>query len=542
MCKKILRILSLALAILLAVSVAVPSPVTAAATKADEIKQQIRNTYKNARSYYGWKSFDGYCGAFVNAQLYLMGITSNVIGTDGKDAYNAFNRKSVTSGGYSVKAYPAKTYSLKSALNDITKNGTQNAYNILVGFEKTKSSLGRRYGHACVIHAIIDGTVYYAESYDLTMNGKHYPEGTPISCSIDDFCAYYASTTTQFDGVIYFGLKTYVDSCTAYTSNAWASAKTEGKIWSQPCENTVNQNSEYRRTLVVGEQVNITGLYMNTVGEYWYQIDEGQTGYVRAEAVSISQLRFDDVAVVDVTAPSVLVKGKPFKVKGTILSDMNAIYSVRARVYSVDGEAVTQVINATDMAEAKSYDLYGSNISSKLTFRSLSAGNYRYELAAIVGNYYVEEGPLLTGWETVSLWSSDFLVVEKKTDVHTVTFDACGGTSGLNQTVVASQQAMGSLPTAQRQGYVFLGWYTEAEGGERITAETVPTAAATYYAHWISLDELRAGWLDNGSCWYLYSDGVTSMGCIEVDGTLYYFSFVDPMGQNWMMWTTAGTV
>ena len=132
MCKKILRILSLALAILLAVSVAVPSPVTAAATKADEIKQQIRNTYKNARSYYGWKSFDGYCGAFVNAQLYLMGITSNVIGTDGKDAYNAFNRKSVTSGGYSVKAYPAKTYSLKSALNDITKNGTQNAYYILV--------------------------------------------------------------------------------------------------------------------------------------------------------------------------------------------------------------------------------------------------------------------------------------------------------------------------------------------------------------------------------------------------------------------------
>ena len=35
MCKKILRILSLALAILLAVSVAVPSPVTAAATRSE---------------------------------------------------------------------------------------------------------------------------------------------------------------------------------------------------------------------------------------------------------------------------------------------------------------------------------------------------------------------------------------------------------------------------------------------------------------------------------------------------------------------------
>jgi hypothetical protein len=29
------------------------------------------------------------------------------------------------------------------------------------------------------------------------------------------------------------------------------------------------------------------------------------------------------------------------------------------------------------------------------------------------------------------------------------------------------------------------------------------------------------------------------MGCIEVEGTLYYFSLVDPLGQSWMMWTAA---
>ena len=281
---------------------------------------------------------------------------------------------------------------------------------------------------------------------------------------------------------------------------------------------------------------------MNTVGEYWYQIDEGETGYVRAEDATISQLRYDDVTMVGATAPTVLVKGKPFQVKGTVLSELNSIYSVRARVYSLDGEEITQVINATDMAEAKSYDLSGSKISSKLTFRSLSAGRYRYELAAIVGNYYVENGQLLTGWETVNLWSADFLVVEQKTGVNTITFDACGGNAGLNRTVVAAGQPVGNLPAAQRQDYVFLGWYTEAEGGERVAADTVPTGSTTYYAHWISVEELRTGWLDNGSCWYLYSDGVTTMGCIEVEGTLYYFSFVDPLGQNWMMWSAAGAV
>ena len=540
MCKKILRILSMALAILLAVSVAVPAPVTAAATTADEIKQQIRSTYKKARSHYGWSSFDGYCGALVNAELYLLGITSNVIGTDGKDAYNAFDRLSVTSGGYRVKAYPAKLYSLRSALNDITKNGTQDAYNILVGFEKTRSTLGVRYGHACVIHGIIDGTVYFVESYDVTLNGRHYPEGTPISCSIEAFCEYYASTTTQLDGVIYFGLKTYADNCAEYTASAWAAAVADGQLWSQPCDSAVDQSSEWVRDLTPGEQLNVTGLYLNTVGEYWYELDGGQAGYVRAEDVTISQLRFDDVSVVGATAPTVLTKGKPYQVRGTVLSEMNSIYSVCARVYSLDDGEMTQVINAAEMVEGKSYELSGSEISGKLTFRSLSAGRYRYELAAIVGNCYVEDGQLLTGWETVSLWAADFLVVGQKTGVNTITFDACGGTSGLDQTVVAAGQAMGALPTAQRQGYVFMGWYTQAEGGERVTADLVLEGSTTCYAHWISPEELRTDWLNNGNCWYFYSDGVSALGCIEVDGTLYYFSFVDPLSQNWMMWTAAG--
>ena len=542
MYKKNLRILSLVLAILLVIALAVPAPATAAATTADEIVQQIKTTYKKARSYFGRNSFDGWCGAFVTAELYLMGITAEPIGFDGKDAYNAFNRKSMTTGGYSIKAYPAKAYSLRAALNDITKNGTQDAYNILVGFEKTPSTLGRRYGHAMVIHAIIDGTVYFVESYDAKINGKRYPEGAPISCSIPDFCAYYASSTTQYEGVIYFGLKTYADKCSEYTTNAWGFADGEGQIWSQPCESSVTESSKAVRLLTAGEQLSVTGLYMNTEGEYWYELDGGDTGYVRAEYVTISQLRFDDVSVVGAVAPTALTKGKPFKIKGTVLSEMNSIYSVRARVFSLDGEEMTQVMTATEMVESKSHDLAGSDISKKLTFRTLEAGRYRYELAAIVGNYYVENGQLLTGWDTVHLWSADFLVVEEKTGVSVINFDACGGMTGLNQTVVAADQAMGELPTAQRQGYVFLGWYTEAEGGSRISPDYIAEGNMTCYARWISLEELQTGWLSNGNCWYLYADGMTTIGCIEVDGTLYYFSFVDPLGQSWMMWTAAAAV
>jgi hypothetical protein len=56
-----------------------------------------------------------------------------------------------------VKAYPASQYTLLDALNTITRNGTLDVYNILVGFQRTNTQLGSIYGHALLIHGIIDG-------------------------------------------------------------------------------------------------------------------------------------------------------------------------------------------------------------------------------------------------------------------------------------------------------------------------------------------------------------------------------------------------
>lgn len=540
--KKILRLLSIALAFLLVISMAVPTPARAAATTVEEIKQQITDTYKKARAFYGWNTFKGYCGALTNIQLHLLGITKEVIGADGKDAYDAFKWQSITSGGYSVKAYPASTHTLKSALNEITKNGTQDAYNILVGFEKSPTVLGRRYGHSLMIQAIIDGTIYYMESYDVYLRGNRYPEGTPLTATIDEFDAYYAMTTTQFDGVIYFGLKTYADSCTRYSSNAWGNPAAEAELWSQPCADEVRSDSKFVRKLNAGEQLNITGLYLNTEGEYWYEIDEGKTGYVRAEDLSINRLRYDDVTLTGAVTPTVLVQGKGFSVKGNIMSQLNSIYSIRARVYRPEADQMVQVIDATDVVQGKGYNLLRSPISNGLAFRNLEVGQYRYELAAIVDNHYVEAGQLMTGWDTVILWSSDFFVLDQKSTANTISFDACGGVSGLNQTVVLADQAVGTLPAPQRPGYVFLGWFTQAEGGERINAEFVPTEDTTLYAHWVSQEQLRTDWMENGNCWYLYSDGISTMVCIEVEGILYYFSSLEPMCQSWMVWTDAGSV
>lgn len=539
--KKYLRRLSLILTVVMILGAVLSAPVSASPTTAAQIKQQIAATYKKSKAFYGWDSFHGFCGALVNAQLYLLGITDTVLGVDGRDAFDTFKRLSVTSGGFGVKAYPAGLYSLKSALNAITKNGTVDAYNILVGFQKTPSVLGRRYGHAVVIHAILDGTVYFVESYNVTINGVYYKEGTPLTASIEDFAAYYADTTTQFDGVIHFGLKTYADSCTEYSSNATGTVVAEGNIWSQPCEDGVNGASQIMGQLTAGQQVEITGLYLNTENQYWYELSGGEGGYVPVEMLSIAQLRYEDVKLSNVAAPTVLTKGRSFSVKGAVTSQINSIYSIRARVYRPEADQMVQVINTSDTVEGKAYDLLRSKISGGLSFRTLEAGQYRYELAAIVANYYVEGGQLMTGWNTIVLWSSDFLVVEDQTKGFTVSFDACGGTTPLNQSVVPQGMSIGNTDVAQRPGYVFLGWFTEAEGGERVTADFIPEENMTIYAHWVSYEQLCNEWLAGGNCWYLYSDGVTTMVCMELEGALYYFSAMEPMCQSWMVWTDAAT-
>ena len=44
--------------------------------------------------------------------------------------------------------------------------------------------------------------------------------------------------------------------------------------------------------------------------------------------------------------------------------------------------------------------------------------------------------------------------------------------------------AIGALPTPTRDGYIFTGWWTTADGGTEVTTETVVAADMTIYAHW----------------------------------------------------------
>ena len=174
---------------------------SAPAQKNEALTEQIASTYTAAKKASKVKSFKGKCGKYVNRQLVLLGINTSYIGCNGNKAYDIYAAKSQSSGGYSIRAYGTKAYTLEAALKAIEAEDAH-ARNILVGFQKGTSSAGKKYGHVLFIHGIENGEVYFSDSYAQTVDEVRYAEGEPIVCSIERFAELYKKY--KLDGVIWF--------------------------------------------------------------------------------------------------------------------------------------------------------------------------------------------------------------------------------------------------------------------------------------------------------------------------------------------------
>lgn len=104
---------------------------------------------------------------------------------------------------------------------------------------------------------------------------------------------------------------------------------------------------------------------------------------------------------------------------------------------------------------------------------------------------------------------------------YTVTFDSQGGSHVSSQTVKEGTTI--SLPTPTRDGYKFLGWYTEADGGNKVTSLTV-TKNVTLYAHWEKeqgsvVENIVIAGGDSGRAGIMYSEHpiITSPDKIEIE-------------------------
>lgn len=207
--KKIINILKRMLCVVICIcsllpSVSVSTDAAVDIPTASDLVKQIEFTYSWAKRYTGYTTFKNYCAHYVNTQLLLLGINTRYVGGNGNDEYDNYKDLSYTGGGRKVHNYPATNSTFKKTLEKIASMGDV-VTDVLVGFQWTSTTAGKKYGHSFLIHGIIDGYVYFSDSFNLTIGGKYYKEGAAIKCTIDQLVAYYGRDSAYtLEGLIWF--------------------------------------------------------------------------------------------------------------------------------------------------------------------------------------------------------------------------------------------------------------------------------------------------------------------------------------------------
>jgi uncharacterized repeat protein (TIGR02543 family) len=132
---------------------------------------------------------------------------------------------------------------------------------------------------------------------------------------------------------------------------------------------------------------------------------------------------------------------------------------------AVDAKAVVQGTAVGELPTAPTKDGY----TFSGWFTAASGGAMVTTSTVVTGNvtYYAQ-------------WTAD------KPVSITVSYNANGGSVSPDSQQKTVGQIYGSLPTPTRGGYTFDGWYTSANGGNKVTAASTVTSSSnhTLYAHW----------------------------------------------------------
>lgn len=146
-------------------------------------------------------------------------------------------------------------------------------------------------------------------------------------------------------------------------------------------------------------------------------------------------------------------------------------------------------------------------------------------------------------------YPDDYLVYAKYIERYQITFDANGGTPATQTQRVNEDGQVGDLPTATRDGYEFVGWFTDPTGGTQITSTTVPTSATTYYAHWtantyIAIFDPQGGTISTATDYWKYVTMGQPYGTLPTptrDGYTFGGWYSDPSGGTQVTQQTIAT-
>ena len=246
-------------------------------------------------------------------------------------------------------------------------------------------------------------------------------------------------------------------------NNKWEYSKDNGVTWQDSCHFTnLQPGKEYsiiarvKATATHQPSANSEPLKISTIGSAITEADlEGLN--IPTNLVTVKcQKTGDSKAYGAIPGGFDLSKSTPYKDDddGGVLK---AIVKLNLRAYKAKYDADTQKTH--EIADL------GGNLVTTFT---LKYGNNK--------------------WEPDGKFPAVVLLVTCKgsheNQTYTVTFNGNGG-SPTNSTMTTTGKKLASLPIATRSGrYSFDGWYTEKNGGTKITTATVFDKNTTVYAHW----------------------------------------------------------
>lgn len=127
-----------------------------------------------------------------------------------------------------------------------------------------------------------------------------------------------------------------------------------------------------------------------------------------------------------------------------------------------------------------------SSSGASLTFKGVTTGTNTKNLKTVTAK--VNTGYEFDKWSSTSgtVTKETTLTANFKAKTYTVTLDANGGTVSTTTKPVTYGSTYGDLPTPERTGYTFNGWFTSTSGGTQIISSTTVsiTAAQILYAQW----------------------------------------------------------
>lgn len=317
-------------------------------------------------------SFQGWCGLYTSHQLYNLGINKNLVVNDGNMQFDYYSHREVSSGGYYITSYPSEQYTLEDALNAISDYGNKDVFNILVGFQWTSTREGAIYGHSVLINGIVDGKIYFVESYPCSLGG---PEGSLLICSISEFVVFFDSWTL-FDGIIHFGEGTYSDVCPTLSTDLTVQARFETVMRSQPAILGKKDSHEIRK-VAPAEVFRAIGICRDTRGEYYKVLTQEGVGYISANALSVLDGGSGEMVLAGLKLPEQVPVGQGFSLSGSVTATYGRVASLEVAVFDSQGNPVRRESVEVD-------DLSGQlePLNQSLWTALLEPGEYTVQVAA----------------------------------------------------------------------------------------------------------------------------------------------------------------